>query len=486
MPHPLTSVQTHLPLLRSVGGISVANFLATACTIAINLMVVRVLPHVEYGRMATFLGAALLISLFLGFGLTTKVAGDLAAAADDVAETQRITGTLLLVRLATFVPTLAVGVAGMLVTGEVLFLLAACIAMFQNLTDFCVGIQQGLRQLRWVAAGLAAPALLQLAGLALFRPDTAEGVLLLQSLAFLAGAALIVIPAHAAFGGLRALAVSWDYVRGAVTSAGLIYVAVLLQMAFGVVVVSGLGAIGQFEASADLFFGLSLTRIPLLGLAPLVVSMYYPLVCANAHRPDYRVTLHGSFDLCARACLGATAAIVGFLVLWPESVIAVLGPQYLHTAPLVRLLSLLAITQVCDMLITNTLWGIGEIVVALKLVAARLAALGLLLLAGALLPWPDKSMLDVAAWSMVLSAVGTLAAQMWVVYRRTGWRLPVARPALGLAGAGVIVVIGRWAIGSSGLDLGGPVFISLAGTLGLASLATSLAVAGIRPRPVVQ
>lgn len=464
----------------------VANACATSCALVTNLILVRSLTPTEYGRLGSFLGSALLIGLLLGFGLTTKVAGDLAVSRNRLDQAGRTVSNLLIARVLTLLLTLLGGAAVSLIAHERLWFLAACIAVAQNLTDFNIGVQQGLGRLTWVAGGLVAPPLLQLALVLVFTPEEASLVLLLQAIAFLAPGVVLLAKPLALTGGLSGLRIDPRYIRHALAGAGGIYTGILFQLAFGVLPVSALGAFGHFEAAGVLFFALSLVRIPSTLVTPLVAASYYPLLCHYASRPDFPASFGRLFDFSLRciAVVGITAG--AFCLAWPDAPILLLAPKYAAAAPVVTLMSPLTILLVEDGFLTHTLWGLGRLRPATLILLARLMTFLLLVVVlGWLLPG-EMALVDVAL-AMLVSGSVSWSVQIMAVRRFANWATPL--PALVASYLSAVAVVAGARIMLEGalppisqplllVAILGPITVLTATAAGLAS--------GIRPAVLKQ
>jgi hypothetical protein len=267
--------------------------------------------------------------------------------------------------------------------------------------------------------------------------------------------------------------------RAAARGAGQIYGGVLAQTAFVIAPLSALGALGQFTATAGFGVALNLVWLPLLALAPLLASLYYPALAARAVGPDGFAPSQPVFDVWARGCFAVAAAVTAFFLVWPEGpVIVVATEKYLHATLELRLLSPLVAALVCDVLITNTLWGVQAAGAALRVAAVRLALLGLLFTGAVLLTREDGPL--AAAVSGAMALAGLAGALMHVVALRaaTGWRLPWRAALRAGTGAGAVVALGRMAAGAAGAEDGPLLALAVAGTAALA-LCTSLALLGL-------
>lgn len=475
--------------LAALGGVSAANFIAVVSTAAQGLVCVRLLSQVEYGRMAGFLSISLMLSLLVGLGLTTKVAGDLARGRGRSGHPseQTVLGTLLAVRLVTVLPVLLLGGALAAATGEGLYLFATALGSLQMIADFWLGVHQGMQRLWAVAVGAAFNSVLSLAAIAALQPARAEEVfVLLAAAALVNGGVLLLAAVRTGAGWPRPSWFSWPYARRALGGTGLIHAGLLLQMAFLVAALSWLGAAGQHEASADLAVALSLVRLPLLALAPLVVSLYFPMASARAAASDFQTRYRGWFERWARACLCLSAAGAAFLFVWPEPAITLLATdRYLHTAPLVRVLSPLALLLVADALVTNTLWGVQATAQAMAAAGVRVAAFGLLSLLALLIAGEQRELATAFGAAMTVAGTAGLAVQARALAQTTSWGVPWLAVARAAAGAGLVVAAGRLVAEAAGWNAAMLQLVPAVVATGLLAVAAAILLSGLRPAQVL-
>ncbi|MFN8633883.1 MAG: hypothetical protein U0893_08520 [Chloroflexota bacterium] len=360
---------------RLVGGamaVTVAGGIALAATVGLGLLLARAFDPASYGRTNVLLNEWLILNLVSGFGLT--VGATAASARWRVGGGQDEWDVLHLLRLVTLLFPLAVGAVWSLVQSDPFHTvvgLAVCGFMIQ---DFYIGSLQGAG--RFGAASLVVA----------FQPLLFVGTVGVALLAGLASPGLVIwalFASNAAAAGLGAILVasglptflprrriSWPQARRCIALNLSFQVITFLQYGFVSLPIVIVGNAGQYAEAALLSVVLTLVRLVLVFLGPVLTGFYYARTCQLVEGGDHR-EVRRSFGLAARlATLAGLAWAIG-LASFPTLAIGTLyGRGYLDAASLLVTMMPLAPLLALDSVLTWTLIAqrrAGAVVLALGL-----------------------------------------------------------------------------------------------------------------------
>jgi O-antigen/teichoic acid export membrane protein len=352
--------------------VTVAGGIALAATVVLGLLLARALDPAAYGQTNVLLNEFLILNLVSGFGLT--VGATAAAAKLQVGSGQDEWDVLHLLRFTTLVCPLAAGAIWSVVQADPLHLvvgLAVCGFMVQ---DFYIGSLQGTGRFGAASTIVA------------FQPLLFVGAVGGALLAGTASPALVVwalFASNAVAAGLGAALVAmgqdsflpqrrttWPQARQRIALNLAFQVITFLQYGFVSLPIVVIGNAGQYAEAGLLSIVLTLVRLVLVFLGPVLTGFYYARTCQLVERGD-RSQLRQSFQLTARlATLAGLAWAVG-LAAFPTLAIGTLyGSSYLDASSLLVVMMPLAPLLALDSVLTWTLIAerrAGTVIVALGL-----------------------------------------------------------------------------------------------------------------------
>lgn len=440
---------------RLVGGamaVTVAGGIALAATVILGLLLARALAPAAYGQTNVLLNEFLILNLVSGFGLT--VGATAAAAKFQVGSDQDEWDALHLLRFMTLVFPLAAGAVWSLIRAEPLHVvvgLAVCGFMIQ---DFYIGSLQGTG--RFGAASL----------IVAFQPLLFVAVVTAALLAGIASPALVVwalFASNAAAAGLGAALVarglptflpkrriSWPQARKRIALNLAFQVITFLQYGFVSLPIVVVGNAGQYAEAGLLSIVLTLVRLVLVLLGPVLTGFYYARSCQLVERGD-RSQLRQAFQWTARlATLAGLAWAVGLAAFPTLAIRTLYGNSYLGASPLLVTMMPLAPLLALDSVLTWTLIAerrAGAVIVALGL---RLAiGLGATLVAALSV----NPRLDVLGIGYVAATVVGLVLQMWAVRSTVSVRSYLPRFATSLTISATLIWLLRLLPDSEGANL---------------------------------
>jgi O-antigen/teichoic acid export membrane protein len=348
------------PWLRSVAskiaGVTLANAAITALGIVAGVAVARGFSIAEYGELSYFVNIFGTLRLLGSIGLTSQISYELAQARGRGEPAWPVLARLLALRLVTLVAlALAIVAAGAL-RADRLLMLAGCAAALALLCDFGVGALQGLGRVRQVIAALTIQPVVYALGLipALWLRWPVAAVYLIYAGSFLPAAALVARSLRQAVprvaGGRPAVSLA-----AALRFAGGMYGLAICGTVITSYATLYLGGGGRFADAALITIPLNLVFMPGLLVNMAISTVYFPRM-SHAQAQGNAAEQQALFHTFAAVVSGAGLLIAASLLLYPSALLYLLyGTRYLASAPLLRLLALVAYIYPLQTVLTVTL-----------------------------------------------------------------------------------------------------------------------------------
>jgi len=344
--------------------LTLVNVVNNAAVLGFGLYIARRLDTGQYGQYAYLANVFLLLCLFLGFGLTSQVAKDVAERArhktGETALLPKISGLLALRLLTCLLAGLTGGLLALAQANPLYFYAGSSAALFMY-SDFIIGTLNGLQRLKSVAILLALQPLSFL-GLSLLVPLSQIGTIYnlflashllaatTASLFFLTRPGLRVLPR---FSAMRRL--EWRRMV-----AGQAYLIVLLQMAYGAYGVTVLGILGQYSGAGEFSIALTVVRLLPIFTTTLINSLFYPRLCAM-YKQGEQARLREMVGMVYRLGIIVAVGSAALLLVYGDGVITlVYTARHAAAIPILQLLAALSFFGVADLIITWTLLAISR------------------------------------------------------------------------------------------------------------------------------
>jgi O-antigen/teichoic acid export membrane protein len=401
-------------ILGSATLLILVNIFTTAASLVSGLYIARQLDTQQYGQYAYMANIFLLIILFLGFGLSSQIAKDVAEyQKDQSASFQNALSGLVALRIGT---ALLAGLSGALIwmiSGQIMYLYAGLSAVLFMCVDFVVGMFSGLQQIKRVAILLLAQPIgfILLIFMLPIQDELSVYIMFLVSQVISAVVAVLlilyrpsvyIVPRFSQIHSLR-----WSEMV-----AGLVYLIMLLQTAYGAYGVTLLGAFKQYDAAGELSIALTIIRMLPILFGTLITLLYYPRLCAIHNQGDHRHFQQTAQTVYRLSTIAAAGCAV-LLTVYADVIVNVLyTSRHASAIPLLQLTAFMSLFSILDHVITWTLVAADQASKALWPLVARMILLLLTLplaalVDGALLP-------QIVAISYIASAgIG------WLIQLRT-------------------------------------------------------------------
>jgi O-antigen/teichoic acid export membrane protein len=411
-----------------------------ACSLAVRVVLPRVLGPVAFGEYRLVETVAELVLVILTLGLDTALRRDVAR---DPASAHARLASVLALRTVGGVALIVVIVGGFSASGASLprVSLLALLAVGQlllSLNNTHAAVAHGVGDVRWSAvASVVARAVWAGVSLALLAV-TASPVPVALTLVVVEGIRFVALQRRASI--LFGTSTARPDLRAAVMAAAAslpLFVNFLAHNFYGRL---GTWWLGMHAASAEVGWYSAAANIASAALVGMPLVTWVLLPATSREGVDHSTTTDGLIAGALRiALLVATPAALLLAALAPTLVVALFGPQF---APAATTLALLAPTVAM---------AYGSTVCAVSLIqrgadrtvaVVSVAGLGLSLLLNAVLVHPGApgeaaSRAALAALLTEVAVTATLARLAW----RRAWTIPIARATLGIAAAGTLAAV---------------------------------------------
>lgn len=458
----IRSLLSH-PVFRSATLLTAVNLATTVATMVSGLYIARQLDTQAYGQYAYMSNVFLLLSLFLGFGLTGQIAKDVAerARSDDAAFTRQVSG-LITLRVATALLAAIGGGALWLLTDERAYLYAGVGAMLFMYLDFVVGALSGLQRFSRVALALAVQPFVFILAVLLLPIDGVEAVYTLFLASYVASAVVAtLLLARLPDLGLRLSLAALRRLEWRSMVAGHVYLAVLLQTAYSAYGITLIGALKQYDAAGEMSIAFTIVRMLPLISGMLISVVYYPRLC-TLHTGGAAAQLRSTALLVYKLAMIAAAGCSGLILIYSDVIVPLLyTARHDGAIPLLQSLALMSFFGVTDQVLTWTLIASNQSWPALKPLLARMALV--------LLTWPLTLVIDPALAPFVIAAayLGS-SALCWLLQMRYAQLEPLTTSLLSFAGMliaglgiGVLARLATFSMQTIYLDVGGLIVATL-------------------------
>jgi O-antigen/teichoic acid export membrane protein len=398
-----------------VGTVGVVVQISTALA---SLLVARSVHPAMYGEVAYFFSLFGVVVLLGSMGLTTQVVTEVAqhTGTRDVNILGKSLQALTRVRLGSAAVLLLIS-AAIGVLGDPLIAYAGAAGTVSLLTEYALGIIQGLGQPRSAAALHLGRALFYLAVVAVWARGAPESVVVafVGSYSLTLVATLIVVWVAIPRGALPALAHrSWyrmevSAIGSTLRSSGLPYGMALLLAPYSAVAVLALGWSGEFARAAAFSISLTLVTMAVTASSMIVGVQYYPRLCALLAAGSRDAAAWFGRFLRLFAALSMTAAVI--LVMYPTEIISLFfTPAYLSSAEPVA-----GLAPAVLLLTLGTFFGwtlLAHNAASAALSGAAVQLLGACATVGLLFVVPNASLLSLALGH---AAAAGAAAAVWAL-----------------------------------------------------------------------
>lgn len=408
-------------LTQSVGnsGVILAASVGTmAISMVVSLIIVRQLTVDDYGRYSYYLRIYTLLAFIAGFGLATKMMTDAAIASGTKSQQgiNRKFYNLLFLRLLTVTVLVIAGVVLAWIREEPLFIAAAVGASFLLLRMMFSAFLQGQQRVLAVAITLLAQPFCFLMLLLLISAADALSIFLMfiASILFatIVGATLSV---KYGLSWPRKVKLSLGYMKSSVEFGGQVAIIAFLQMLYESGPVLLLGTLGLFSVAATLSAPLNLVLLIPAAILPILTIVFYPRLRRQIAAGSLEVD---GFIRSYVGLIGALALIpIAVMIAQPQTIVDLLfTSKYAESAPVLVVLSFLALFLLIERTLTWVLIGYDMLTAAFRVLLLRLfiLAVGIVI---AVVFGGDLLAMMIALFFIASSAIAVIS-QLWCLRRK--------------------------------------------------------------------
>jgi len=447
--------------------IGVLNVLAVLISVATSLVLARMLPKAELGKLVYFYASFGLLRLLMNFGLGTAISRDVAASQASAASWADVAShadegphlgsknlpAIIYSTAALRVTSIVCAAALMSWTSRAIGLpfwahvtLAAVMA---SMADFSFGIIAGLLS-RWrvgVMTILQPVSYLGLiVGLAAVTQPTSEGVMgiYVASYAIMATVGILLVAATGLLRLPERSDLQFAHVRQTTAFAFPVYLTGVASQAWSALATGTLGWLRLFAASAELGIAFSIATIPVAVSGPTILTMFFPrasCLSGQGHVDELGTEIRAMLKWLVLGLIWVSVVLFAFA---EPIVTTFFGQAYAPAARYLVVMSPLALILGALPVFTLSLVAVGRPWRALAgLIAQGVVLAATLLTAGGALT-PAR-----LSWSLLLSGLTGLVVQ-WSLVTLTlrAQMLPskLLLPLLGGLSAAMILRLGAiWA-----------------------------------------
>jgi O-antigen/teichoic acid export membrane protein len=366
-------VSPHRSAIIGSAVITMAQTTATLVFALASIYLVRTLSTHEFGRATFGINAHLLLLTLAGFGLTTGVMAEIARGRGSGGIAWPAVQTLALVRLATAVPLITIGLVWASAAMDIVPAIAAVAASLFVMLDFLVGVLAGQLRSRAVAAILVSQPASYALLLVVLRASTAESVLIVMVFALACSLTLAVgLQSSTVFSWFGRPAIDLAPLGHALWVARYAYLLTFLQMGLVVLPIVLFGTLNRFAQGAALSITMTLVRFVPEALSLMIVSAYFPRLRALPAEGTARTVLFNGYAKVVG--LAAVPGVLGLAILGEPLLDVLFAGRYNYLAPDLAVASLLVIVLPIEALLTWTLVTDGVARTAVLALAVRLIA----------------------------------------------------------------------------------------------------------------
>lgn len=398
--------------LTSISGVNAFVMLLSVTT---GLILVRLLPKVDYGQLVYFYAGVGIMRLLMNLGLGFSMSRDSATNWEDPAGLRRVVYSTATLRLATILVGVSCAALLSLLTAQPFLGYIVLAGVGASLADFVLAIIAGSHRSMYIG------------GMSLSQPILYSGIILMAFLLGQASATVFMLGYAAAFiltalfgvgmlvhaGSLglpRLDDLQLRYLRSVILFIIPTYIATLLSQVWVTVATGILGWQGDFQASAEFGVIFNLIALSISIITPTLLTVYYPRASRLYLDKQHDALLKHIRDTILLFSSGYIWVSITLFAFADEIILILFGDAYAVTADYLITLAPQPFLTALLPIFTLTLVAIGKPIRALLGLGAEVG----ILIACVLLFDVTPAMLS---WAVLVSALAAVIIQGSVAAR---------------------------------------------------------------------